>query len=66
MSQKLFNGVMLYLDEIHFLDPNDSATNPMNPTETTKNQKTKIPHLDLRGVEWVHGLFLFPIVLGKI
>ena len=20
----------------------------------------------LRGVEWVHGLFLFPIVLGKM
>ena len=20
----------------------------------------------LRGVEWVHGLFLFPLVLGKI
>ena len=22
--------------------------------------------LDLRGVEWVHGLFLFPLVLGKM
>ena len=21
---------------------------------------------NLRGVEWVHGLFLFPLVLGKI
>ena len=21
---------------------------------------------DLRGVEWVHGLFLFPLVLGKM
>ena len=22
--------------------------------------------LALRGVEWVHGLFLFPLVLGKM
>ena len=22
--------------------------------------------LDLRGVEWVHGLFLFPLVVGKM
>ena len=22
--------------------------------------------LNLRGVEWVHGLFLFPLVLGKM
>ena len=22
--------------------------------------------MQLRGVEWVHGLFLFPLVLGKM
>ena len=22
--------------------------------------------MDLSGVEWVHGLFLFPLVLGKM
>ena len=25
-----------------------------------------IPVSSLRGVEWVHGLFLFPLVLGKM
>ena len=23
-------------------------------------------YVSLRGVEWVHGLFLFPLVLGKM
>ena len=29
-------------------------------TKQTKNWR------GLRGVEWVHGLFLFPLVLGKM
>ena len=28
--------------------------------------KADLFEIDLRGVEWVHGLFLFPIVLGKM
>ena len=26
----------------------------------------RIQMVSLRGVEWVHGLFLFPLVLGKM
>ena len=25
-----------------------------------------VEQIELRGVEWVHGLFLFPLVLGKM
>ena len=48
----------------------DSLSAQMNVPNTKFSRKT-MKHLNhnastLRGVEWVHGLFLFPLVLGKI
>ena len=38
-------------------------TNVTHQRETLSEQPIQ---QSLRGVEWVHGLFLFPLVLGKM
>ena len=43
---------------------------PAKSPKGRKGDKNNKGHLydqnTLRGVEWVHGLFLFPLVLGKM
>ena len=44
----------------------DCVIKEKTTTRTTVYILNKLSSNNLRGVEWVHGLFLFPLVLGKM
>ena len=43
-----------------------NTSDPTRGTVTDTRFGVDYKYAFLRGVEWVHGLFLFPLVLGKM